>query len=100
MIVRPPLDNGASHDNDNFKRPATAVSARGAPGTPAYTGATVIVEDAAPRPMALTADTLNWYCVAFVSPVTVVEVATDTPSANVVHADELLPVFGVAYSTT
>ena len=58
-MENPPFDNGACHDNDKRKRPATAVRARGAPATPAYTGATVMVEEEAPRPTAFTADTRN-----------------------------------------
>ena len=100
MIVNPPFESGDCHDNVNFIRPATAVSARGAPATPAYTGVTVTVDEAAPRPTALTAETLNWYCVPLVRPVTVAVVETDTPSANVVHTRALLPALVVAYSTT
>ena len=58
-MENPPFDNGVCQDNDSLMRPATAVRARGAPATPAYTGATVTVEDVAPRPTAFTADTRN-----------------------------------------
>jgi hypothetical protein len=77
-------------------RPTTLDKYRGAPGTPGIFGVTAIVVDAAPWPTEFNALTRNAYIVPFVRPVTVADGDADSPSSNVVQAEELL----VEYSTT
>ena len=81
---------GAVHDRLTWVSPAVVVRPVGAP-------AVVIgvdndeLDEYELVPMALTAATRKMYAVPFVRPVTVADVAVDTPSANVVQeAPELL----------
>ena len=77
---------GASQLSVTCAPPEVAASDRGAVGTPIAARTTSL---AGLVPAVFTALTRNEYVTALVSPVTVAEVAVDTPSANVDHVDPL-----------
>ena len=85
VIGEPPSDAGAEKVTDACVLPPVAVPIVGTPGT--VTGVAVAVALALPCPAEFTAETLKSYEEPFVRPVTVVDVAVETPSANVDHVE-------------
>ncbi len=92
MIAEPPFCAGADHDKRTARSIAVALSDCGEVGTPITADAD---DDASLVPPLVTARTRNRYVVPLLRPVTVAEVATETPSLNCAHNEEPL----VEYST-
>ena len=86
-MALPPVDDGEDHVRLTWLLPRVPATPVGVPGV--VNGVIAFVtSDHAPVPAAFTAATLNVYPVPLVRPVTVVDRAVDTPSANV---DQLVP---------
>ena len=87
MITEPPFWLGAVQRSDTCAAPAVALRPVGALGTPTAARTTSLE---GLLPAEFTALTRNEYVTPLVRPVTVADVAVDTPSLNVDHVEPLL----------
>ena len=92
MIALPPED-GALHESPTCPLPAVAERLLGVPGV--VDGVALAVLDVDPVPTVFVAETRKSYSDPLVSEVTVVEVAVDVPSANVVQVDVAASLYSI-----